>query len=187
MNLRRRDRRSALHRVRRQDQTGRRRLPRVRAALAVHVRPRDLVWWLGGTKTIVRAALADLGAVAVPLDGGGAGWLLPDDLAEVPDPGPWVALLPVLDPTVMGWRGRDFYLGPHRDQLFDLRGNAGTTAWADDRVVGCWVQDDAGVVEVRLLERVPASTRRALAARLTAWLAGLRVGSVYGSPAMRAG
>jgi Winged helix DNA-binding domain len=149
----------------------------------------DLVWWLGGTKTIVRAALADLGAVAVSLDGGGTGFLLPDDLAEVPDPGPWVALLPVLDPTVMGWRGRDFYLGPHRDQLFDLRGNAGTTAWAGGRVVGCWVQDDAGVVEVRLLESVPARTRRALdaeAARLTAWLGGIRIGSVYGSPAMRA-
>ena len=29
-----------------------------------------------------------------------------------PTPGPWVALLPVLDPTVMGWKERGFYLGP---------------------------------------------------------------------------
>ena len=149
----------------------------------------DLVWWLGSTKTVVRAALAELDAVRVSLDGGDFGWLLPDDLAEVPDPGPWVALLPALDPTVMGWKGRDFYLGPHRDQLFDNRGNAGTTAWADGRVVGCWVRDDAGAVEVRLLEQVPARTRRALdaeAARLTAWLGGHRVGSGYRSPAMKA-
>jgi hypothetical protein len=150
----------------------------------------DLVWWLGATRTVVRAALAALDAVAVSLDGGGTGFLLPDDLATGPDPGPWVALLPVLDPTVMGWQGRDFYLGPHRDGLFDNRGNAGTTAWVDGRAVGCWVQDDAGVVRVRLLEPVPARARRALEAeadRLTEWLGGLRIGSVYSSPAMRSG
>lgn len=148
----------------------------------------DLVWWLGATKTVVRAALAELDAVAVSLDQGGAGWLLPDDLDEAPDPGSWVALLPVLDPTVMGWRGRDFYLGPHRDQLFDRSGNAGTTAWVDGRVVGCWVQDDSGVVQVRLLERVSARARRALdaeAARLTAWLGGVRIGTGIPSPAMK--
>lgn len=147
----------------------------------------DLVWWLGATKTVVRAALAALDAVAVSLDQGNTGWLLPDDLDEAPDPGSWVALLPVLDPTVMGWQERDFYLGPHRDQLFDRRGNAGTTAWVDGRVVGCWVQDDAGVVRVRLLERVSARARRALdaeASRLTAWLGG-RMGTAYPSPAMK--
>ncbi len=148
----------------------------------------DIVWWLGATKTVVRAALAALDAVAVRLDRGGTGWLLPDDLDEVPDPGSWVALLPVLDPTVMGWQGRDFYLGPHRDHLFDSRGNAGTTAWVDGRVVGCWIQDDAGVVRVRVLERLPARARRALdaeAARLTDWLDGIRVGTIYRSPAMK--
>jgi hypothetical protein len=148
----------------------------------------DLVWWLGATKAVVRAALAALDAVAVSLDGGRTGYLLPDDLGVVPDPGPWVALLPVLDPTVMGWQGRDFYLGPHRGRLFDSRGNAGTTAWVDGRAVGCWVQDDAGVVRVHVLEPVPARARRALdaeAARLTDWLGGLRIGSVYASPAMK--
>ena len=49
----------------------------------------------------------------------------------------------------MGWKERDFYLGAHAPQLFDTNGNAGTTAWWDGRIVGCWVQDDAGVVEVR--------------------------------------
>lgn len=152
----------------------------------------DLVWWLGATRTVVRTALAELDAVAVSLEAklGGAGWLLPDDLDEAPDPGSWVTLLPVLDPTVMGWKGRDFYLGPAklREQLFDRRGNAGTTAWVDGRVVGCWVQDAAGVVQVRLLERVSARARLALdaeASRLTTWLGGVRIRTGLLSPAMK--
>lgn len=148
----------------------------------------DIVWWLGSTKTVVRAALAELDAVAVTLDGGGTGWLLPNDVAEVADPGPWVTLLPVLDPTIMGWKGRDFYLGPHRSQLFDTRGNAGTTAWVDGRVVGCWIQDEAGVVRLRLIEPVSASARRSLeaeAARLTDWLGGVKIGTGYVSQAMK--
>lgn len=149
----------------------------------------DIVWWLGATKAVVRAALAELDAVAVSLDHGGTGWILPDDLDEVPDPGSWVALLPVLDSTVMGWQRRDHYLGPHREHVFDNRGNAGSTAWVDGRIVGCWVQDNTGVVQVRLLERVSTHARRALeseASRLTEWFSGLRVGTVYPSPAMRA-
>ncbi len=148
----------------------------------------DIVWWLGATKAVVRAALTELDAVAVSLDCGGTGWVLPDDLDVVPDPGSWVALLPVLDPTVMGWQRRDHYLGPHRESVFDNRGNAGSTAWVDGRIVGCWVQDDTGVVQVRLLERVSTHARRALeseASRLTEWFSGLRVGTVYPSPAMR--
>jgi hypothetical protein len=148
----------------------------------------DIVWWLGSTKSVVRAALAALDAVAVKLSGGETGWLLPDDVEEVTDPGPWVALLPVLDPTVMGWKSRDFYLGPHRADLFDRTGNAGTTAWVNGRIVGCWSQDPAGVVRVHLLEEVPAAAARALrdeGVRLTEWLAGVRVPAGYASPAMR--
>lgn len=152
----------------------------------------DLVWWLGSTKTAVRRALADVEAVEVSLDGGATGWVLPDDpVLDRPEPDgePWAALLPVLDPTVMGWKERSFYLGDHGPQLFDSNGNAGTTAWWDGRVVGCWVQDEAGVVEVRLLERLPRAARAALAAeaeRLTQWLEGTRVSTVYPSVAMKA-
>jgi hypothetical protein len=149
----------------------------------------DLVWWLGSTKTAVRAALAEVGAVAVSLDGGATGWVLPDDVEPAPGTGPWAALLPVLDPTVMGWKERAFYLGDHGPQLFDSNGNAGTTAWWDGRVVGCWVQDEAGVVEVRPLEPLPRAATAALATeaeRLTAWLGGTRVSTVYPSPAMKA-
>ncbi len=148
----------------------------------------DLAWWLGATKTAVRRALADVEAVEVELEGDEHGWVLPDDLEPVADPGPWVALLPVLDPTVMGWKQRDFYLGGHAATLFDANGNAGTTAWVDGRIVGCWVQDAAGVVHLDLLDDVPARRRRELeaeAARLTRWLDGTRVGTVYPSPAMK--
>ncbi|MGY1437016.1 winged helix DNA-binding domain-containing protein [Streptomyces reniochalinae] len=148
----------------------------------------DIVWWLGATKKTVRAALAELGAVEVSLDGPAPGWLLPDDLDVVPAPGPWTALLPPLDPTVMGWKHRGFYLGPHHRALFDGRGNAGTTAWAGGRVVGCWVQDSDASVRVHLLEPVSGGQRASLDAQaglLTAWLDGARSPTGYRSPAMR--
>jgi hypothetical protein len=148
----------------------------------------DLQWWLGATAGIVRRALADVGAVEVGLDDGGTGWLLPGDTAPVPAVEPWAALLPVLDPTVMGWKQRDFYLGPHAAEIFDGNGNAGTTAWWGGRVVGCWVQDSAGAVHVELLEDPGPRGRAALAVeaeRLGAWLEGVRVGTVYPSRAMK--
>lgn len=148
----------------------------------------DLRWWLGATKTIVRDALAAVGAVRVGLEGEEPGWLLPDDLDEVGASEPWVALLPVLDPTVMGWKERRFYLGDHGPALFDTAGNAGTTAWVDGRVVGCWVQDDDAVVHVVLLEDVAPDARAALdreAARLTEWVEGQRVSTIYPSSAMK--
>ena len=61
----------------------------------------------------------------------------------------------------MGWKSRAFYLDPgHVPHLFDSNGNAGTTAWVDGRVVGCWVQDADGVVDVRLVEKVPRAGRQ---------------------------
>ena len=87
----------------------------------------DLKWWLGSTLTAVRQALRDVGAVEVSLDGGGSGWVLPDDTDPVGPVEPWVALLPALDPTTMGWSERDWYLGPHRAQVFDTAGNGGAT------------------------------------------------------------
>ena len=91
---------------------------------------------------------------------------------------PVVALLPSLDPTTMGWRERGWYLGPHREVLFDRNGNAGPTIWVDGRVVGAWSQRPGGVVATRLLEPVPKRVERSIhteAARLTAWMDGRRV------------
>lgn len=149
----------------------------------------DLVWWLGATKTIVRTALVEVGAVAVALDGGVVGWVLPDDVDPVPEPEPWAALLPVLDPTTMGWKERGFYLdADHTPYLFDSNGNAGTTAWWCGRIVGCWVQDENGAVRVVLRDDPGPDARAALdaeAERLTTWLDGVRITSVYASRQMR--
>lgn len=155
----------------------------------------DLVWWTGATKAAVRAALASLDSVAVELDAhsdqppsASVGWVLAHDVDPVPQPEPWAALLPVLDPTTMGWKHRAFVLGEHREQLFDRNGNGGATAWWDGRMVGAWFQRPDGEVALALLEDVGAAAVEALeveAARLSTFLAGEVVGSVYHSPLVR--
>jgi hypothetical protein len=103
----------------------------------------DIKWWLGSTVTAVRGALADLDAVEVDI-GDQTGYVLAADLEATDPVEPWAALLPPLDPTTMGWFERDWYLGPHKEQLFDTNGNAGPTMWWDGRIVGGWRQNDAG-------------------------------------------
>jgi hypothetical protein len=147
----------------------------------------DVVWWFGSTKTAIRSALDDVGAVDVDLDGR-PGLVLPDDLEPEPPVEPWAALLPSLDPTTMGWKERDWYLGSHREHLFDTAGNAGATAWWDGRIVGGWDQADDGEVVVRLLEDVGSEATAALereAGRLTTWLDGVRLGTQLLSPRSR--
>lgn len=144
----------------------------------------DLRWWLGSTVTAVRTALAGLDAVEVDLDGQ-TGYLLPDDLEATDPVEPWAALLPPLDPTTMGWYERGWYLGPHRELLFDSTGNAGPTVWWDGRIVGGWRQSDTGEVVPQLLEDVGAEGLRAVeheSARLTEWLGGTRVLPRFPSP-----
>lgn len=150
---------------------------------------RDLRWWLGQTAGAVRQALADVGAVAVGLEDGQSGWLLPDDLDTTEPVAPWAALLPPLDPATMGWADRDWYLGPHREQLFDTRGNGGATAWWDGRIVGGWRQRDDGSVELLPLENTGAEATAALEAeaeRLTRWFDGTRVLPRFPSPLSKA-
>ncbi|WP_101950013.1 winged helix DNA-binding domain-containing protein [Mycobacterium sp. 3519A] len=147
----------------------------------------DVKWWFGNTLTWARHALRDIDAVEVDLDGT-PGYALPDDLDTEADVEPWCALLPGLDVTTMGWYGRDWYLGGHRGQVFDTNGNGGPTAWWNGRIVGGWGQDDAGRVELRLLESVSRDARRALTKRaeeLTAWLDGIRVSPRFPSPLSR--
>ncbi|HEX7146244.1 MAG TPA: winged helix DNA-binding domain-containing protein, partial [Actinomycetota bacterium] len=147
----------------------------------------DVKWWTGLPMGQVRRAVAATGAVEVDLDGT-PGLVLPDDLDPVPAPGPWVALLPALDPTTMGWAGRDFYLGPHRPALFDRNGNAGPTIWLDGHVVGGWAQRTTGEVVLRLLDDVGTDATEAIeaeAARLTAWLTPVRVTPRFRTPLER--
>jgi hypothetical protein len=149
---------------------------------------RDLTWWTGWTKGRTSSALRALDAVEVALDDGGTGWLLPDDLAPVRAPRPWVALLPGLDPTVMGWKERDWFLGPHAGRVFDRNGNAGPTVWAGGRVVGGWGQRRDGAIVVAFLEDVAESARRAVGrevAALTTWLDGTVVVPRFRTPLER--
>jgi hypothetical protein len=150
--------------------------------------PTDIKWWLGSTVAAVRRALADVRAVEVDL-GGQRGYVLPGDLEPPERAEGWAALLPPLDPTTMGWFERDWYLAPHRDQLFDTNGNAGPTVWWEGRIVGGWRQDDAGAVELQLLEDLGRDARRVIegeAERLTRWLSGTRVVPRFPSPLARA-
>jgi hypothetical protein len=148
----------------------------------------DIVWWLGATKAAVRRALADVEAVEVRLENG-SGWVLPDDLGDDAPVEPWAALLPAMDPTTMGWKGRSFYLGDHAERMFDANGNAGPTAWWCGRIVGGWTQRDDGTVVVVPAEPLDRAATRALdaaAGRLTDWLAGDLLKSIYQSPLVRA-
>lgn len=137
----------------------------------------DLQWWAGWTKTRTRAAVAPLSTVEVELDGR-PGLLLADDVEPVESPEPWVALLPALDPSSMGWKHRDFVLGPHRERLFDLNGNAGPTVWVDGQIVGGWAQRDEGEVVFSFLQDVGSEAAAAVAKRaaeLTTLLGDVRL------------
>jgi hypothetical protein len=106
------------------------------------------------------------------------GFLLPDDDKEEADVGEWVAFLPGLDPTVMGWKERGWYLGDYEKELFDTNGNAGPTVWWNGKVVGGWGQRSEGEVVFELLEAAPARVVAQIeteARRLTDWLGGVVV------------
>lgn len=145
----------------------------------------DLRWWTGWTVAAVKRSLAAVDAVEVDLDDGAVGYVLPDDIESIEPPEPWVALLPALDATTMGWASRDWYLGPHRSALFDRNGNAGPTIWVDGRVVGGWAQRKTGEVVWRLLEDVGDASSGAIAeeaARLQQWLGSSRVSASFPTP-----
>jgi hypothetical protein len=147
----------------------------------------DLKWWTGWTMSQVRQAAAAIGVVEVDLPGG-PGWVLPDDLDQTSDPGDWAALLPALDPTVMGWSDRSWFLGPHARSLFDTNGNAGPTIWLNGQVVGGWAQRADSEIATRLLEDVGADAVKLIeaeTARVGAWLATVRVTPRFRTPTER--
>jgi len=147
----------------------------------------DLQWWAGWTGAQAKAALADLGAVAVDLDGQ-PGAALASDLEPATPAPPRAVLLPGLDPTPMGWQSREWFLGPHAPALFDRTGNIGPTVWWDGRVVGGWAQRASGEVVFRLLEDAGAEAGAAVAAeaaRLQAWLGQARVTPRFRTPLER--
>lgn len=148
----------------------------------------DLKWWSGWTLGQTRAALATLGPAEVDLDGE-PGVALTDDLEPTPVPEPFAALLPGLDPSVMGWQARGWFLGDHKAALFDTNGNAGPTVWWDGRIVGGWGQRKDGEIAVRLLEDVGTEATAAVdaeAARLREWMGPVRVTPRFRTPVEQA-
>ncbi|HSU36977.1 MAG TPA: winged helix DNA-binding domain-containing protein [Propionibacteriaceae bacterium] len=124
----------------------------------------DLSWWMGWTKAMTRRALADAGAVEVALDDG-PGWIAGDDEGP-PEVEPWVAALPGLDPTTMGWKQRSWYLPAAAAEAFDRAGNGGPTIWVDGRIVGVWAQTRAGEILTHYFEQVAADRRRQVDERI---------------------
>lgn len=147
----------------------------------------DLKWWAGWTLTQTRRAFATIDAVEVELDDA-AGWVLDDDLGPIAAPDPWVAFLPALDPTPMGWIDRNWYLSDHRHRLFDRTGNIGPTIWADGRIIGGWAQLPAGTIATHLLEDVGTDTKQQVdehADAVETWLGERRYRSRFPTPLER--
>ena len=144
----------------------------------------DIRWWTGWTAALAKTTLEAIDATEVRL-ADGTGYVLADDLDQVGEADAWVALLPGLDPTAMGWKDRGWYLGDRAADLFDRNGNAGPTVWANGRVVGAWAQTDEGEVVVELFARLDAASRSLLDAergRLAAWLGDVRIRPRFGTP-----
>jgi hypothetical protein len=147
----------------------------------------DIRWWTGWTAREARAALAAVAHAEVGLEGA-VGYVLADDLEPTATPEPSTALLPTLDATTMGWKERDWYLGPHERVLFDANGNAGPTVWWDGRVVGGWTQRPDGEIAFQLLEDVGADAVRAIAAEaehIADWIGEARLAPGFLPPFQR--
>ena len=148
----------------------------------------DIRWWAGWTAREARGALAAVPHAIVDLDGA-TGFVLAEDLEPTHRLDPSAALLPTLDPTTMGWKERDWYLGSHAALLFDRNGNAGPTVWWDGRVVGGWSQRRDGEIVFRLLEDVGREAVQAVeaeVARVTNWLGEARFSPGFLPPFQRA-
>jgi hypothetical protein len=160
----------------------------VRAYLAAYgpATAADIQWWTGWTAGVTTRALAQLATLAMQIGEKSAGFVLADDdpSADPPPPKPRARLLPALDPSVMGWTGRAFYLDPeHRDHtheaaLFDRSGNPGPTVWWGGRIVGGWAQRKDGQVVFRLLADIGkegTANVESEAARTAEFFGGVRV------------
>lgn len=142
----------------------------------------DLRWWTKWTLRATRQALGAVGAEEVDI-AGVPGVALADDLEVSKPVEPWIALLPSLDPTVMGWQERTWFMGDHGRQLFDRAGNAGPTVWSDGRVVGAWAQRPDGDIVWRLFEDVGSGAKEAIAkeaTRLHDWIGATRFTPRFG-------
>ena len=144
----------------------------------------DIKWWTGWGVRDTRKALEQAGAIEIALEDG-PGFVHREDLEAEQEPELWVALLPSLDPTTMGWKERDWYLGEHQSSLFDRNGNAGPSVWVNGRIVGGWGQRADGELVVELFEDVGSEAESLIgteAERLSGWLEGVTVTPRFRTP-----
>ncbi len=149
----------------------------------------DLRWWTGWTAGAVKRALDDIDATEVSLDEG-SGWVCPNDPLldgeAASNVDPWVAVLPSLDPTTMGWKERAWYLDEATTaRVFDRNGNAGPTIWCNGQVVGGWTQRPDGELRYELTHELDASAMQLLhveLARMTEAIGDIRFRVRFPSP-----
>jgi hypothetical protein len=165
----------------------------------------DLQWWTGWKKTTVRRALDNLPVAEIDLHGQ-PGITLREGRSQAVDgtpgepagdlnepagslPGgadtPIASLLPALDPTPMGWKHRDWFLGIDYQAVFDRTGNIGPTVWWNGEIIGAWTISAAGEVRTRVLADRGAAAAAAIdtaAARLHQRLNGATITPAFRTP-----
>ncbi|MGH2868405.1 MAG: winged helix DNA-binding domain-containing protein [Solirubrobacteraceae bacterium] len=142
----------------------------------------DLRWWTGWNLATTRRALRPLPIEDVDLHGQ-PGIDLANADRETADE-PVAALLPTLDPTPMGWKARDWFLGIDPGHIFDRAGNIGPTLWWDGEIVGSWTITHDAELRWQVIADCGSQARNAIeqaAAKLHARLHGAVI-----TPAIRA-
>jgi hypothetical protein len=116
-------------------------------------RTEDLQWWTGWNQTTTQHALQDLTIEEVDLHGQ-AGIALASAAGECADEAagdPTATLLPALDPTPMGWKTRDWFLGIDPGHVFDRAGNIGPTLWWNGEIIGSWAITPSGELRTKVI------------------------------------
>ena len=105
----------------------------------------DLAWWAGVTKRLARAALAQMDARVIEVEGLEGDQWATDEVVEglaSAEPTGEVRLLPVWDAWLMARRERSRILEEaHKPFVVDKSGNVSNTVTLDGRVVGVWDED----------------------------------------------
>lgn len=143
----------------------------------------DLRWWTGWNTTTTRRALERLEIEEVDLHGQ-AGIILAGSAEESAGDSA-ATLLPALDPTPMGWKNRDWFLGIDSSLVFDRAGNIGPTLWWDGEIIGSWAVAPNGDLRTRVVADRGAEARAAIAraaSQLHARLNGAAVASAIRTP-----
>lgn len=137
----------------------------------------DVAWWTGAGPKRTAAALEAMGdeIVEVTVEGDVEPRLMhAADLEELESATqvdrPSVALLPALDPLLMGVMRRDLLVADAtRRYIFDPKGSATSVVLLDGHVAGIWdvLHDGEQGIAVHLFDDVDRRTREAIRARVT--------------------